>query len=172
LLPEGEGVRRAEANHLTIYELVRDPKLYHLPAYLDAADLALAADPANETRLVELLKHQDSGVRYWGAVGLVMGNHADAATREALRAALDDSCGEVAAMSAWALQKAGEPQAAEQALKNLLQRDAATKLYTLNTLDWMHADLSPYQDALKHLNSGKGDLGNYVQRMVLDLLKE
>ena len=40
LLPEAERERRATENKTTIYQMVRDPKLYDLPAYLDAADLA------------------------------------------------------------------------------------------------------------------------------------
>jgi len=44
LLPEGMRKRRADANNLTIYEMVRDPKLYPLAKYLDAADTALARD--------------------------------------------------------------------------------------------------------------------------------
>ena len=42
LLPEGMRVRRAEENQITIYEMVRDPKLYPLESYLDLSDLALS----------------------------------------------------------------------------------------------------------------------------------
>jgi N-sulfoglucosamine sulfohydrolase len=69
LLPESEMVRRAAENKLTIYEMVRDPKLYDLPALLDAADLALERNPDKLPQLEQLLESPDCGLRYWGIVG-------------------------------------------------------------------------------------------------------
>jgi len=169
LIPEGERIRRAESNHVTLYELARNPRLYNLPAYLDAADLALAADPANEQRLAELLRSPDSGLRYWGAVGLVMRHPASESTLTALRAALTDDCGEVAVMAAWALKNSGDRPAAESALTALLKRDTATKLFTLNALDWMHADLAPHQTVLDAMARSDNEGENYLKRIALGL---
>ncbi len=44
LLPEKMRDRRAAQHNLTIYEMVRDKKIYPLETYLDAADLALTAE--------------------------------------------------------------------------------------------------------------------------------
>lgn len=52
LMPEMMLERRAEANNLTLYAMVRDETLYPLEKYLDAADLALVRDRANLPTLV------------------------------------------------------------------------------------------------------------------------
>ena len=153
MLPEAERLRRAEENKLTVYEMVRDPKLYDLPAYLDAADLALAKDPANKPRLLQCLQSPDSGLRYWGTVGLLMLGQADAEVQAAVKPLLDDPCGEVAAMSAWILIQSGDTAEATQALANRLQKHPSSTLFILNVLDWSRTDLSPYLRALDSLPS-------------------
>ncbi|MFP4282098.1 MAG: sulfatase, partial [Opitutales bacterium] len=72
LLPEFDRAERAREHGLTIYEMVRDPALYDLPAYLDAADLATAADPRHLPHLLELMNDPDSGLRFWGTTGLLL----------------------------------------------------------------------------------------------------
>ena len=69
LLPEALRVRRAEENHLTIYEMVRDPKLYSLERYLDLSNLALSRDPKNLDAFVKALSDADEAIRYWGIYG-------------------------------------------------------------------------------------------------------
>jgi len=162
LLPEAERARRAAENHVTIYDMVRDPKLYDLPAYLDAADLALAKDPANQPRLIELLRSKDSGLRYWGACGLFMLGNTDATAQAAVAPLLDDPCGEAAAMSAWLLIQSGNSSKAEKAIMERLQKHSPASLMILNVLDWSHVDLTPYIAGLDSLPTGEGD----EQRMV------
>ena len=48
-------LRRAAEHDTTIYQMVRDPKLYDLPAYLAAADVALAKSESNLKTLDGLL---------------------------------------------------------------------------------------------------------------------
>jgi N-sulfoglucosamine sulfohydrolase len=67
-LPEGILVQRAKANTTTIYELIRNPKLYDQPGYMKAADVANFAKPADLPRLIELLNSSDEGYRYWGVM--------------------------------------------------------------------------------------------------------
>ncbi|EDY21658.1 sulfatase [Chthoniobacter flavus Ellin428] len=153
MLPEAERLRRAEENKLTVYEMVRDPKLYDLPSYLDAADLALAKDPANKPRLLQCLQSPDSGLRYWGTVGLLMLGQADAKVQAAVKPLLDDPCGEVAAMSAWILIQSGDTAEATKALADRLQKHPLSTLFILNVLDWSHTDLGPYVSALDSLPS-------------------
>ena len=162
LLPEAERVRRATDNSVTVYEMVHDPKLYDLPAYLDAADLALAKNPANQPRLIEFLRSNDSGIRYWGACGLFMLGKADAKAQTALEPLLDDPSGEVAAMSAWVLIQSGNAAKAQKALVERLQKHSPASLMILNVLDWSHVDLTPYIAGLDSLPTGEG----YEQRMV------
>jgi arylsulfatase A-like enzyme len=166
LLPEAERDRRATENNTTIYQMVRDPKLYDLPAYLDAADLALAGNPANAPRFIGCLTSKDSGIRFWGAVGLLMLGKADANAQAALEGVLHDPCGEVSATAAWALIASGNPAKAQQALADIVQKHVPTTLMALNVLDWSHADIAPYLGAMDALIKSKQPLTEYEQRMI------
>jgi N-sulfoglucosamine sulfohydrolase len=166
LLPEAERNRRSTENGVTIYEMVRDPKLYDLPAYLDAADLALAEDPANKARLLLLLQSKDSALRYWGTAGLLMLGPADAAAQAALEAVLDDPCGEVTAMAAWVFIQSGNSAKAQMALAALLQKHTPATLMILNILDWAHIDITPYITAIDSLNPIGDAMVGEEQRMV------
>ncbi len=171
LLPEAERSRRAEENKTTIYEMVRNPKLYDLPAYLDLADLALAVNPANSSRLTEALKSPDSGLRYWGAAGLLMLGKADAATQAALEAVLEDPCGEVRCVAAWALIQSGRRDKAAKAINNLLQHHEPATLTALNVLDWSQADFTPFVPAITALPTEGDAMTGYEQRLVEYLLQ-
>jgi arylsulfatase A-like enzyme len=70
-LPEGILVQRAKENRTTIYELIRNPKLYDQPGYMKAADVANFAKPADLPKLVGLLGSSDDGYRYWGVIGCI-----------------------------------------------------------------------------------------------------
>ncbi len=158
LLPEGETDRRATENHTTIYQMSQDTKLYNLPAYLDAADLALAGDPANKPRLIEYLKSTDSGLRYWGTIGfLSLKNKMDAANLQAiLRPLLSDPCGEVRAMASWILIRAGYVKSGQDCLNHLIKNPSPARLFALNVLDWMHPNsIAPYQASLMGMSSAK-----------------
>jgi N-sulfoglucosamine sulfohydrolase len=166
LLPEFERDRRATENKLTIYEMVRNPKLYDLPKYLDAADMALANDVKNATKLREMLKDTDSGVRYWAVVGLFLLENTDA---DSLKSVLNDPCGEIGVLVAWKLMKLGEKDAAQQAFLAQLKKHGPSTLMTLNALDWANVDLAPYAEAIRAIPkpTGKGEnMGAYEQRMV------
>lgn len=166
LLPEAECVKRAEENKTTIYQMVRDPKLYDLAAYLDAADLALAANPSNSARLTELLGNKDSGLRYWGAYGLLTLGKTDAKAETALENALTDPCQEVGAVAAWALLHSGKADKAVPALDSILRSHTPATLWALNVLDWSHTDLKPYLDALNVILTGKAKPSEYEIRMI------
>ena len=70
-LPEGILVQRAKQNKTTIYELIRNPKLYDQQGYMKAADAANFARPADLPKLVALLGSSDEGYRYWGVIGCI-----------------------------------------------------------------------------------------------------
>jgi N-sulfoglucosamine sulfohydrolase len=171
LLPEAERERRATENKTTIFQMARDPKLYDLPAYLDAADLALAKNSANRQRLIGMLADKDSAIRYWGAVGLHMLGKADAATLAALEGVLHDACGEVSGMAAWVLMESGSPAKAQQAFAGIFQKHTGATLHTLNILDWSRAEIAPLVSAMDALASGKEKRMEYEQRMV-ELLRD
>ena len=70
-LPEGILVPRAKQNKTTIYDLIRNPKLYDQQGYMRAADVANFAKPADLPKLVEWLGSSDAGYRYWGVLGCI-----------------------------------------------------------------------------------------------------
>ena len=70
-LPEGTLVHRAKKNQTTIYELIRNRKLYDQQGYMKAADVANFATPADLPQLVEWLESSDEGYVYWGVIGCI-----------------------------------------------------------------------------------------------------
>ncbi len=167
MIPEEMMTRRAAEHGTTIYEMVRDPDLYDLPGYLDAADLALEADPTNADSLIELLESDDPGMRYWGAAGMLMLEELSGRAVEALKSRLDDASHEVRAMAAWGLIDAGEEQEAARAcLTALLEEGSYASLRVLNIIDHLNEDPAVYRSAVKAAQ-GPG----YVQRMKEYLLE-
>jgi hypothetical protein len=109
LLPEDMRNRRAAEHQLTLYELVRDPALYPLEDYLDAADLALSGDPGNLPALLENLASSDEGLRWWAINGFKnLGAEAKSAQKEILHEAQNDTAKEVRLFAAWILHDFGE----------------------------------------------------------------
>lgn len=137
LLPEQMRVRRAEANGVTIYEMVRDEKLYPLVSYLDAADIALDRKGDNLKTLVGYLSHKDEGMRWWGVVGLHLLEKQAAPAIAKLEAALSDETHEIRMMSAWTLVKLGRSEKAFACLDDLLFGDCVNEAMLHNILEWM-----------------------------------
>ncbi len=152
-------VRRAEDNHLTIYEMVRNKKLYPLETYLDAADLALARDKANLPAFIKQLAHKDEGLRWWAIVGLhLLGNDAKTAGKS-LHAALTDEAHEIRMMAAWTLVKLGDKEEALASLEELLFKGTNNKSMLHNILDWMGEPGLPL--VKKYIESGQIRKGRY-----------
>lgn len=83
-LPEATLEHRAQQNQTTIYDLIRNPKLYDQQGYMKAADVADFSKPGDLPELVEMLKSTDEGYRYWGVIGCIqLGKQA--ATPEVLK---------------------------------------------------------------------------------------
>ena len=137
LLPEQMRVRRAKENGLTIYDMVRDEKLYPLATYLDAADLALARDKTNLDTFVDYLSHEDEGLRWWGIVGLHLLDQQSAPAISALKAALSDDAHEIRMMAAWTLVKLGQSDQAITCLDDLLFGTCHNEDMLHNVLEWM-----------------------------------
>ena len=137
LLPEQMRVRRAKENGLTIYDMVRDEKLYPLATYLDAADLALARDKTNLDTFVDYLSHEDEGLRWWGIVGLHLLDQQSAPATSALKAALSDDAHEIRMMAAWTLVKLGQSDQAITCLDDLLFGTCHNEDMLHNVLEWM-----------------------------------
>jgi N-sulfoglucosamine sulfohydrolase len=158
LLPESEMVCRAAENNLTIYEMVRDPKLYDLPALLDAADLALERDPDNLPKLEKHLGSPDCGLRYWGTVGCFLLD----AKPARIDALLEDASHEVRIMAAWLLINTGEKEKGFQCLETLLRENGYAMLTAMNVIDWIGEEARPLLEAIPE----EAALGEYEKRML------
>ena len=112
--------RRAAEHQITLYELVRNPRLYPLEAYLDAADLALSRVPENLPTFLENLSDPDEGLRWWAINGLKnLGPYAKSAQKEILQAAEHDSAQEVRLLAAWILYDFGETAVFENVIADI-----------------------------------------------------
>jgi len=125
--------------------------------------LALAADPANEGRLIAGTAHADSGIRYWAVIGLLMLDERSPQALQALEERLADEAHDVRALAAWALFKSGHAvEAVRSCLNKLLDEQSYATLLVLNVIDLMNDDLSHYMASVA---GAGGDFGGYVNRM-------
>jgi N-sulfoglucosamine sulfohydrolase len=162
LLPEKMRERRAAANSITIYEMVRDDSLYPLAQYLDAADLALSRETRNRDQFVGWLQNEDEGMRWWGIVGLHLLGPDSEQAKASLTNALTDPTDEVKIMAAWTLVKLGDQQAAMATLETMLFQDpekAANTTMLHNVLDWMGEPALPL--VKKYIEQGGNRQGRY-----------
>jgi len=135
LLPEDMRNRRAAQHKLTLYELVRDPKLYPLERYLEAADMALAADPANLPIFVKNLTDPDAGMRWWAINGLKnLGSKAKSAQKQILHAAQHDSAQEVRILAAWILHDFGNVDVYREVMDGIKKTGIKTKSHFETTV--------------------------------------
>ncbi len=162
LVPETEIVRRSEQAGKTIYELVRDPALYDLKAYQNAAAKALELDPANLPMFYENLKAADSGIRYWAIVGCFNLQPTGKLDMDVIRNSLGDDSDHVRAMAAWIVYRSGDKEAAQNCWNELLANSSYASLKILNIIDWIGDGTEPYVDAMAQCEfSHQG----YVPRM-------
>ena len=158
-LPEAE--LRTRFGAMPPHEAVRkDPRNYPLERILDAADLASRGEAA----CVDLLKDEDSAVRYWGAVGCVVRGEQAKPAEEALLKALGDPSPSVRVAAADALTRIGRVDAALPILERGLKDDSEwTRLHAATLLDVLGAKADPVRDALKAASTDKNE---YVRRVI------
>lgn len=139
LLPERMRQRRAEANGLTIYEMVRDPKLYPLEKYLDLADLALDRDPKNIDQFSESMDDPDEGVRYWAICGLFLLDDLTKPASQVMQDAIGDDCTEVQMMAAWSMHRHGEVEKANAIFEQVKRNPQHDKPFLESIHRWKDA---------------------------------
>lgn len=159
LLPEKMRERRAAQNNLTIYDMVRDKKLYPLAAYLDAADLALARDRRKLGSFTRAMSDPDEGMRWWAVVGLHLLEQDAAPAVAVLEQALGDASHEVRVMAAWTLVKLGQTEKGLACLDDLLFGETSCRDMLHNVLDWMGEAALPL--VKKHIEQGGTRKGRY-----------
>ena len=166
LLLESEMNRRASESNLTIYEMVQDPSIYPLETLIDSADLALERNENNIPRLRELLNNSDSGIRYWGAVGLlILDNNQDAFHL------IKDESHEVRSIGAWMLIN-NENNSGLEELMRMLKENSSASLYILNILDWIGDDAKFLKSEIIKLNYDENNDLNKMKKFLIKKWKE
>ena len=163
LLPESERAMWAEDLGITLYELAQNPDAYDLDAFLEASDLALQRDAKNFAQLNLFLQSKDSGIRYWGVIGLLLLDEKTTQVVEELRKVLTDQSHSVQAMAAYALHLRGEKEQARETLLNLLRQESYTSLLVLNIIGWLKEDPAYFKDSIRGTKNQQ--LQPYVQKM-------
>ena len=133
-IPEGEFNSRAK--YMSLYDYMRYKKLPYAKI-LETANLASDSDPKNLEQLTEMLKNDESIIRYWAATGLlILNDHAIGAIPQ-LKKALDDPSPDVAIVAAEALYKLGEVEAGIEVLQRTLDhQNIFVRLHALNALEY------------------------------------
>ena len=173
-LPEGEIHQRA--GDRTPYEMGQSDQDYPLAQIFEMAQLAAQRDMETLPRLVEALGAEDSAVRYWGALGLLIrGKEAVISQTEALGKALKDESPYVRAVAAEALGTFTDdsmPQVLETlvASSNMVEDGVFPAMYHLNALQMLGDKAVPVAgDIAKLPNEGPKELGRfggYVARLL------
>lgn len=168
LLPEHEMHLRSAGS--TPYEIATDPGLNPFDELRRAADLANAMDPRHLDALTDLLRHTDSAVRWWGAVGLLSLGDEAAPARAALLDTLGDSSPDVRIAAAEALVTLGASDQALPVLADTLHLNAVfVRLSALNAalrLGPLARPLLPVIAQAKIAAPDQKDTADYVGRMV------
>ena len=180
-LPEGEIHSRSKGS--TPYEMGRDGKKYPFEKIRAAADMASSMRKDDLPKITKLLEDQDSAVRYWGALGLLMQEKAGVKHgKDALTKALQDSSPYVRVIAAEALGKHGSKKDLKSAIKVLgetadpVKNGCFPSMLAMNAID--HLDdkaqslLSQIQSMPRTPTEVDKRFQGYVGRLVETTIKE
>jgi uncharacterized sulfatase len=158
-----------------------DPKKYPMDKVIAAAELASMLEPDAVPTLVEAMGDDDSAVRYWGAMGIMMCEKAgvQAAHDTLVKAMKQDSSGSVRAIAAQALSQYGSDADAAQALDTLVELASAEKnsnfvaMLAAIALDEMGERARPAKERIMALpqkaKKAPPRTGEYIGRLVQKL---
>ncbi|MBA2113991.1 sulfatase-like hydrolase/transferase [Bremerella alba] len=177
-LPEDE--IHARSGELTPFELRQK---YPLTLVMGVAMLASTRDPERLPVLISQLSSQESAVRYWAALGILMQKEtAVEQARSQLRAALDDQSPSVRCIAAETLGCYGNDEDVKLALDTLgkladpTENGVYVSMLALNSIDAMDERAKPLAPVLAKLPDGAKQApprtGGYVPRLLKDLTKE
>jgi arylsulfatase A-like enzyme len=185
-LPEGQMHTRDP--NVTPYEMGQDPSKYPLEKIFAAAQAATSLKPDDIPKLLGAIQDDDSAVRYWAAMGLLM-READGvnAGRDALNKALSDDAPYVRIAAAEALGRYGSDAEAAKALDvlmplaNVEDSSAYLAMAALNAIDYMDDRAKSAEAAIEALpiqakgmppRVGSGYLKNLKGKILSDLKGE
>jgi len=139
--------------------------------------LATSQKEADLPAIIELLKSDDSGVRYWGATGLLIhGERGCEVGKDALKAALSDESPIVQVVAAESLGRFGSEEESGEALQVLLKHiqpdgDTFVAIAAWNSLDYMDERAAPALDIIEATSDTPSDPPNSRVRNYSKALK-
>jgi uncharacterized sulfatase len=180
-LPEGEIHSRSQGS--TAYEMGHDDEKYPLEKIVATAELASSLKPEATATLAEALEAEDSAVRYWAAMGILMrGPAAIRATKEALHKSLEDSSPHVRAIVAEGLARYGNQEDLAKALPVLLEladvhrSGVFPSMLALNALDALGERAQSAGETIRKLpknpKSAPPRTGGYVSRLLQKIVSD
>ncbi|UCE42254.1 MAG: HEAT repeat domain-containing protein, partial [Candidatus Aminicenantes bacterium] len=121
-------------------------------------------------KLIKMLEDEDTGVRYWAAVGcLVLGEKTYPAILK-LRSRLDDPAPIVRAVAAEILGKFDSPEESLRVLNEMLYHsDEKIRLQAINAIDYLDEKALPILESIK---DKMNDDANYVVRVTKKILAD
>jgi arylsulfatase A-like enzyme len=175
LLPEGEIHSRSQGR--SPYDMARDGHSYPFQRVFATAEAASALKPEAVPALKSALRDEDSAVRYWSALGLLMrGRETVAANRSELQAALSDASPYVRIAAAEALGQFGDDADLQSALKVLTElgpwdrHGVFVSMAALNALDALGSRAAPAAAAIATFpekgSAPDGRYSSYVPRLL------
>jgi uncharacterized sulfatase len=177
-LPEGELRARSEGS--SPYDMGQDEGKYPFRRVFETAESATLLRPDAVPALRKALRDDDSAVRYWAALGMLMrGRDGVTAAHDELQAALRDASPYVRVVAAEALGRYGDGADLKQALATLVELGPMDRsgvfvsMAVLNALDELGDKAAVVADALKKFPR-KGQLPDpryapFVPRLLDDL---
>ncbi|MEI6645659.1 MAG: sulfatase-like hydrolase/transferase [bacterium] len=179
LLPEAE-VHERSGND-SPYDMGHDPKRYDFERMLTAAELASSLNPDALPELKKYLSDSDSGVRYWGAAGILLrGQAAVDASKGELTAALNDVSASVRVAAAEALGRYGDATDLQRSLAILkaaadpTRTSAYVGIAAMNALDALGAKAAPLLDTIRTMSTrdpnASSRVNQYMGQLKTDFL--
>jgi uncharacterized sulfatase len=176
LLPEAE--IHARSKDTSPYETGHDPKRYPVERVLNIAQLASSLKPGCTAQLVKAMQDLDSGVRYWGVMGVLMRGEAEMqAAHTELTGALDDASPSVRIAAAETLAHYGTENDLNRALAllikvaNPVENGAYAAIQALNVIDGLGKKAARLKEQVKALplddpNAPERVRSEYTRRLV------
>ncbi|MFP6763445.1 MAG: sulfatase-like hydrolase/transferase [Planctomycetaceae bacterium] len=178
-LPEGEIHARGSAS--SPYEYGQSAA-YDLERIMEIAERAASLDPEHTEGLIQGLSADNSAIRYWAAMGLLMREQIGVdAGRAGLRMALNDQAKPARIIAAQALAQWGNAEDLKLAIPVLLsaapidQNDIYTSMLALNAFDAIDGRAASVRDKLAEMpKNGKVPprMGAYVKNLLTKTLAD
>lgn len=156
MLPEAEMHRRA--GNRSPYDFGHDPKSYPVERIFETAELASSLKPRVTAALIKAAADADSGVRYWGVMGILMRGESEfKAAHKAITQALADDTPSVRIVAAEAMGRFGTEEELAQALEALIKLadSSANGIYVaaeaLNAIDALGKKARPLKERIAAL---------------------